>query len=548
MKKTTLFLIAMLAVSTLSMAQSRLYVYQADGTRTEFLAADVDSISISDASGTADENINANGHEYVDLGLPSGTLWATCNVGANTPEEVGGYFAWGETETKDNYYLSTYKYSKSGHYSLDDLTKYTLPDNNIYADWYFEFNKFIGDNKTILEANDDVAKVNFGGDWRMPTREEFEELIKECSWQFSYEYNSPSRVGYTITSLKNGNTIFLPAAGYYDKADLKDYQANGSYWCGTLSSNKSEEADAFVMAPSYVKMSNVLRTSGFTIRPVITKKNRYTMSFMGNGGTGSVNSIEVGHAGQVTLPINKFEREGYKFVGWNTKSDGTGIAYLEGDVSYSIEYDMEFYAQWYKMSSTGSENGYEFVDLGLSVKWATCNVGANNPEEYGRYFAWAEISTKETYEWETYKWGTYDNLSKYCVDSSAGSMGTIDDKTKLENSDDAAYMNCGKNWRTPSKEEYEELLNKCVWKWAKLNNVQGYIVTSIINGNSIFLPAAGHRKGSVLTEALYGADYMTSDLSSSSNFAYSLHFCERGYLRLEELHRMRGQVVRPVLP
>ena len=127
-------------------------------------------------------------------------------------------------------------------------------------------------------------------------------------------------------------------------------------------------------------------------------------------------------------------------------------------------------------------------------------------------------------------------------------MGTIDDKTRLENSDDAAYMNWGTNWRTPSKEEYEELLNKCVWKWAKLNNVQGYIVTSKINGNSIFLPAAGHRIGSVLTEALYGADYMTSDLSSLSMLAYSLHFSERGYLRFEEFHRMRGQVVRPVLP
>jgi hypothetical protein len=545
MKKLTLLLIAMLGLQTLAMAQTKLYVYQIDGSRTEFLAANVDSISINDETSATDSDVNANGHEYVDLGLPSGTLWATCNVGANTPEEAGDHFAWGETETKDNYDLKTYKHSKSGDYRLEDLTKYTFPDNNIYADWYFEFNKFIGDNKTILDANDDVAKVNFGGDWRMPNKEEFEELIKECSWQFSYAISSPSRVGYTITSLKNGNTIFLPAAGYYEKADLKNHQTNGSYWCGTLSSNKSQEADAFVMTPSDVKMSNVLRTSGFTIRPVISKKNRYTMSFIGNGGTGSVNTVEVGHAGQFTLPINKFEREGYKFVGWNTKSDGTGIAYLEGDVSYSIDNDMEFYAQWYNMSSTGSENSYEFVDLGLSVKWATCNVGANTPEEYGRYFAWAEISSKENYEWETYKWGDSDKLSKYCIDSD---MGTIDDKTRLENSDDAAYMNWGTNWRTPSKEEYEELLNKCVWKWAKLNNVQGYIVTSKINGNSIFLPAAGHRIGSVLTEALYGADYMTSDLSSLSMLAYSLHFCERGYLRFEEFHRMRGQVVRPVLP
>lgn len=269
MKKTTLFLIAMLATTMLSIAQTKLYVYQTDGSCTEFIAANVDSITISENWEAPDNDVNANGHEYVDLGLPSGTLWATCNIGASKPEEAGDYFAWAETEAKDNYDLSTYKYSKSGDYSLDDLTKYTFPDNNIYADWYFEFNKFIGDNKTILEANDDVAKVNFGSDWRMPTREEFEELIKECSWQFSYEYNSPSRVGYTITSLKNGNTIFLPAAGFYDKADLKEHKRNGSYWCGTLSLDKSAEADAFEMSASEVKMSNVLRTSGFTIRPVL---------------------------------------------------------------------------------------------------------------------------------------------------------------------------------------------------------------------------------------------------------------------------------------
>lgn len=537
MKKLTLILIALMTTLMPAMAQSKLYVYQSDGSCTEFIAANVDSITISENGEASDYEVNANGHEYVDLGLPSGTLWATCNVGANTPEEAGEYFAWGEIEEKENYDWVGYKYS-------DDLTKYTFPDKNILAYWYFEFNKFIGDYKTILDANDDVAKENFGGDWRMPTREEFEELIKECTWQYSYEITS-SRDGYTVTSLKNGNTIFLPAAGYYDGAVLQDYKKNGSYWCGTLSSNKSKEADAFVMTPVDVKMSNVLRHSGFTVRPVITKKNRYTMSFIGNGGTGSVNSVEVGHAGQFTLPINKFEREGYKFVGWNTKSDGTGIAYLEGDISYSIENDMEFYAQWYNMSNAGSENDYEFVDLGLSVKWATCNIGANNPEEYGKYFAWAEISSKEKYEWETYKWGTFYNLTKYSIDSS---VGTVDDKTRLENSDDAAYVNCGKNWRTPSKEEYNELLDKCVWMWSKLNNVQGYMVTSKINGNSIFLPAAGHKVGSLLTEALYGADYMTSDLSPDSRFACSLHFIERGYLIFDEFHRMRGQVVRPVLP
>ena len=92
--------------------------------------------------------------------------------------------------------------------------------------------------------------------------------------------------------------------------------------------------------------------------------------------------------------------------------------------------------------TTGTENGYGYVDLGLSVKWATCNVGANNPEDYGDYFAWGETTTKDTYNWSTYKYcnGDYDLLTKYCNKSSYGNNGFTDNKTQLELSDDAASV------------------------------------------------------------------------------------------------------------
>ena len=125
----------------------------------------------------------------------------------------------------------------------------------------------------------------------------------------------------------------------------------------------------------------------------------------------------------------------------------------------------------------------EYVNLGLSVKWATFNVGASKPEDYGDYFAWGETEPKEEYSWATYKWGTSSNMTKY---------NTTDGKTILDLDDDAAYVNWGGKWRMPSKEEVDELTQHCNWIWTTHNNVNGYKVTGP-NGNSIFLPAAGYK-------------------------------------------------------
>ena len=125
---------------------------------------------------------------------------------------------------------------------------------------------------------------------------------------------------------------------------------------------------------------------------------------------------------------------------------------------------------------------HQYVDLGLSVKWATFNVGATSPEEYGDYFAWGETEPKETYSWATYKWcdGTDANITKY---------NTIDGKTILEPTDDAAQVHRGDKWRMPTKAECQELIDSCTWEWTTSNNISGYRVTGP-NGNSIFLPAA----------------------------------------------------------
>lgn len=133
-----------------------------------------------------------------------------------------------------------------------------------------------------------------------------------------------------------------------------------------------------------------------------------------------------------------------------------------------------------------SDNGREYVDLGLKVKWAICNVGATKPEEFGDYIAWGEIEPKGEYTMFSY-FDTADLGATYRYYHYGPGGHQL-----LELDDDAAYERWGKNWRLPSSKELDELRTKCTWKWTKVNDVNGYEVTGP-NGNSIFLPAAGHR-------------------------------------------------------
>ncbi len=152
----------------------------------------------------------------VDLGLPSGTLWADRNIGANSPEGYGDYFAWGETRPKSVYDWSTYKYCNG---SSDTMTKYCT--NSSYG---------IVDNKTVLEAADDAATANWGKFWRMPTHAEQEELNSKCTWTWTTRNGVK---GYKVIG-PNGNRIFLPAAGFCSDNSVYSPDSYGHYWSASL--------------------------------------------------------------------------------------------------------------------------------------------------------------------------------------------------------------------------------------------------------------------------------------------------------------------------
>ena len=192
----------------------------------------------------------------------------------------------------------------------------------------------------------------------------------------------------------------------------------------------------------------------------------------------------------------------------------------------------------------------EAVDLGLSVKWSSMNLGATTPTGYGDYFAWGEIAPKDNYSWETYKWcnGSLSTLTKYNVNSN---YGTVDNKTEFKDydyEDDAARQALGGKWRIPSDAEWTELKNKCKWEWTTQNDVKGYLVTSKYNGNSIFLPAGSSWSGTSVTKEYLGTsgDYWSSAvISDASYFARCIDFYPR-YIYSFENARYLGFSVRPV--
>ena len=200
--------------------------------------------------------------------------------------------------------------------------------------------------------------------------------------------------------------------------------------------------------------------------------------------------------------------------------------------------------------TTGSLAGHDWVDLGLpsGTKWATCNVGASKPEEYGDYFAWGETTMKEECSWINYSFresgDAYGNV-KFNKYKSDGRNGVVDSLDVLETADDAAAANWGNDWRMPTKQEMKELDDSCKATWTTKNGVQGCLITGP-NGNSIFLPAAGGRgDGNIYEGGSCGFYWLSSVYTDDTEFAWGFlidadSFYETSY------YRMYGQTIRPV--
>ena len=449
---------------------------------------------------------NPKEYDYVDLGLPSGLKWATCNIGANSPEEYGNYYAWGEVLPKETYTESN---SETCGKSMSDIsgTEY------------------------------DAATVNWGDDWRMPTYNEMNELIDNCTWTWTTQ-NGVN--GYKVASKVNSNYIFLPAAGYCNGTSLSGAGSYGFYCSSTPSSNSYAYNLYFNGGINY-GTSGEYRYYGCSIRPVreVVEKPSVSVSVENYTDLTSIIKTYVSSSAEIT------ERGFY--WGTNTElSEADNKVVIENEVGYKVSALMNltpnttYYVKAYATNSEGTSYSevvsfttletpveYEYVDLGLpsGLKWATHNIGATTAEEYGNYYAWGEVVTKETY--------TEANSETY-----GKSMSDISGTEY-----DAATFNWSGDWRMPTRAEQEELLKNCTWTWTTQNGVNGYKVTSKINGNSIFLSAAGYRDGSLHYNA--GSDGYYWGSTPYESYAYILYFNSRNH-QMSSYDRGFGLSVRPV--
>ena len=580
---------------------------------------------ISSATGTEE------GYEYVDLGLSSGLMWARMNIGAETPEERGSYYAWGEITTKDEY-----------------------SDDNC-ANCGLQIDDIIGNPEY------DAAAALWGGHWRMPDTDEFQELIDECDWDW-VKYNDVT--GYVVTG-PNGSSIFLPTSGYMYLSTLYYESSKGLYWSAIADTADTDMAYHLYFYSTKYDYNSFwnYRRNGRVIRAIYDEDFEYEDDAIklvagtssktwywdtefrdegrvwGNAGyaaadngcwysgiwwgatceddtdTGLVGQLAHSDTGVATGEelsdaymifttsgsLTSYDGQGniirqgtYSISGydgtynqpdktgtlenwamgtlttttgtilWPFKINGGGttvgdfeIMALDDD-QLQLIYADESNGSWAECTwwvfraedafsetdtdnnstttTTGTINGYEYVDLGLTsgLKWATVNIGATLPADYGNYYAWGEIETKDTY--------TSSNSVTY-GDSSYGDISG--DATY-----DAASANWGSSWRMPTLAEIEELVDDCTWTWTTQENsdgeeTYGYLVEGT-NGNSIFLPAAGYRPGSSLRSAgVYGSYWCSSPVTTLSSHAYNLYFGSSSYY-WANMSRADGNQVRPV--
>lgn len=280
-----------------------------------------------------------NHHPHmIDLGLPSGTKWACCNVGASKPEDYGGYFAWGETETKSTYDASIYKYCQNG--------------------------KYVNLGSSIAGTQYDVAHVKWGGDWQMSSQEQFKELFDNCT----YEWTKVNGIeGGKFTSKKNGTSLFLPAAGYRSHVSLYNAGTDGYYWSSTLNPSNSGRAYglSFDSGSAYKFNQDDVRHYGHTVRPVSSNSHSSQRQQTQNGsassskGNGTANSLcpDSHHPHMIDLRLPSGTKWACCNVGAD-KPESYGGYYAWGETETKSTYDRSTYTYY--------QNG-KYVNLGSSI-------------------------------------------------------------------------------------------------------------------------------------------------------------------------------------
>ena len=490
------------------------------------------SVTVVNGSG------GGTGPQAVDLGLPSGTKWASYNLGAQSPEEEGSSFAWGEISTKTDFTKENYRFYDAAQ-----------------PDVYKKYNK--SDRKTLLDYSDDAARAIWGGDWRMPTKDEWKELFDNCTTKTNGTGDFDGGTGLVLTSKINGNSIFilynyyrtsvkteiLDGDGYAPYGPTGHYYGYGNPYCEKI-------VDPTINYYGGNFTDNPERYEGWPIRPVIGSRIDATkVSFLSYKKEMKVGDSFTFEAS--CYPSNSRP----SFINWESSKSSVLSMSKDGDAKAispgkSTVYAIAPNGVYATLEVTVTGDGYhepEPVNLGLTsgIYWASFNLGATAPEEYGDYFAWGETDAKTSFSWSNYKYcnGTEMSLTKY---NTMASFGSVDDITSLQHSDDPCKKLVTYTWMMPTKDNFDELMSECTWTPVTQNGVKGYKVTGK-NGKYIFLPAAGYKNGADLENGGTYGYYWSKDLFTNyPSRANYLFFNDNKNVTFSLGNRMAGHTIRPV--
>lgn len=471
-------------------------------------------------------NISETPAEAVDLGLPSGRKWASYNVGASSPEDCGGYFAWGELLEKGIYSWATYKYSGDSNTTLN---KY-----NTDSAW----GKV--DNMIDLTCDDDVAHQRWGGGWRMPTHDEQVELVIHCT----KTRETVNGIEGTRFTGPNGNSIFLPLAGIKSEDKLLWKGSQGQYWASTVSHKTPENSlnfdyDGWVIFMygnnNNTAYSTYNRYCGLNVRPVrddLTISQGDDNMVIGQKLTFQI----VTGSGNYTVTSSNPAVVTAELQGTTVILTGIG----DGETTITVadtEYNQtaSFVITIIPANSNVPKDAGP-IDLGLpsGTRWATMNIGATAPEQTGIYVAWGEVEPRTNYNECTYN----GNL------------------TDIAGSDyDVAHQLWGGQWRMPTREQLKELKDNCNISKDVVNGINGLWFIGP-NGNKVFFPythyiwLSGNGENKTSDCGFWGTAYLWSSTTeeADSSTSYGMKF---GYMDLndpEQFKRIWGMPVRAVMP
>ncbi|MBR4826748.1 MAG: Ig-like domain-containing protein [Bacteroidales bacterium] len=530
----------------------------------------------------------------VDLGLPSGVLWADRNVGATTPEDYGEYYAWGEI---DPYYLPghaqdnpcmDWRTGKEAGYNNMSYRWYENGDNSKRTKYGVEHGKNL--DLKDYDYEDDAARQNMGGEWRIPTVEEWEELLNPQYCSKSFETVN-GVICLKVTSKMPGYTdksILLPVAGIREDRELRDVGKKSNYWTSSLFSQPSM-GNAYHMntALGPTMIDTTPRCSyGFSVHAVVDGPRTEDIPVVAVVLSDYEVTLNVGETKQLTATIMPQNATDKNLV-WTSgnasvasiSSNGLVTALAKGTTTITVSSanGQKSTCKVTVVDPTGAGATPEAIDLGLpsGVKWADINIGASSPSDGGDYFAWGEVEPyylpghaldNPCNDWKFGKGNGYDSWSYKWINSSgmltrynnSPSLGTVDNFITFADykyDDDAARANWQGEWRTPTVADFRELMNPdyCQWEQTSVNGVPGYRVRSKISGytdKSIFLPVVGYRFGTQIefTDCM-GCYWTATAIRSSADarvFEFNIEDGVAPNLNLES-GRVYGLAVRPVV-